>query len=103
MDAHDWSAHAFVSSLASKLKSAPPRPGDAADRSRPSSPPSGFQKLLDDAMRPAILAALLLLLAAAASPAAALYSAGSPVLQLNPNNFKKVSLLPRIQIGSPPI
>ncbi|VAI33009.1 unnamed protein product [Triticum turgidum subsp. durum] len=41
-------------------------------------------------MRPAILAALLLLLAAAASPAAALYSAGSPVLQLNPNNFKKV-------------
>uniref|UniRef100_A0A453KYT0 protein disulfide-isomerase n=1 Tax=Aegilops tauschii subsp. strangulata TaxID=200361 RepID=A0A453KYT0_AEGTS len=41
-------------------------------------------------MRPAILAAVLLLLAAAASPAAALYSAGSPVLQLNPNNFKKV-------------
>jgi hypothetical protein len=40
-------------------------------------------------MRPAFLAALLLV---AASPAAALYSAGSPVLQLNPNNFKsKVS------------
>nr|CAB3453556.1 unnamed protein product [Digitaria exilis] len=38
-------------------------------------------------MRPALLAALLLV-AAAASPAAALYSAGSPVLQLNPNNFK---------------
>ncbi|KAM0855528.1 hypothetical protein ACQ4PT_049714 [Festuca glaucescens] len=40
-------------------------------------------------MRPAFLAALLLV-AAVASPAAALYSAGSPVLQLNPNNFKKV-------------
>lgn len=53
-------------------------------------------------MHPAFLAALLLLFAAAASPAAALYSAGSPVLQLNPNNFKKVSLLPRPQIGSPP-
>ncbi|RLM86728.1 hypothetical protein C2845_PM04G17660 [Panicum miliaceum] len=38
-------------------------------------------------MRPAVLPALLLV-AAAASPAAALYSAGSPVLQLNPNNFK---------------
>ncbi|KAG2643798.1 hypothetical protein PVAP13_2KG348217 [Panicum virgatum] len=38
-------------------------------------------------MRPAVLAALLVA-AAAASPAAALYSAGSPVLQLNPNNFK---------------
>jgi hypothetical protein len=54
-------------------------------------------------MRPAFLAALLLV-AAAASPAAALYSAGSPVLQLNPNNFKKVShLLLQPQIGSPPI
>uniref|UniRef100_A0ACD5XWG4 Uncharacterized protein n=1 Tax=Avena sativa TaxID=4498 RepID=A0ACD5XWG4_AVESA len=42
-------------------------------------------------MRPAFLAALLLVAAAAsASPAAALYSAGSPVLQLTPNNFKKV-------------
>ncbi|CAM0951636.1 unnamed protein product [Alopecurus aequalis] len=40
-------------------------------------------------MRPAILAALLFL-AVAASPAAALYSAGSAVLQLTPNNFKKV-------------
>uniref|UniRef100_A0A0E0M1W9 protein disulfide-isomerase n=1 Tax=Oryza punctata TaxID=4537 RepID=A0A0E0M1W9_ORYPU len=40
-------------------------------------------------MRPVVLAALLLVAAAvAASPAAALYSAGSPVLQLNPNNFK---------------
>ncbi|GJM98644.1 hypothetical protein PR202_ga15673 [Eleusine coracana subsp. coracana] len=39
-------------------------------------------------MRPAFLAALLLVAAAAATPAAALYSAGSPVLQLNPNNFK---------------
>ncbi|KAJ1289905.1 hypothetical protein BS78_02G200700 [Paspalum vaginatum] len=38
-------------------------------------------------MRPAVLAALFLV-AAAASPATALYSAGSPVLQLNPNNFK---------------
>jgi protein disulfide-isomerase A6 len=53
-------------------------------------------------MRPAFLAALLLV-AAAASPAAALYSAGSPVLQLNPNNFKKVPLLLHPQIGSPPI
>jgi hypothetical protein len=42
-------------------------------------------------MRPAVVT-VLLLVAAAASPAAALYSAGSPVLQLNPNNFKsKVS------------
>jgi protein disulfide-isomerase A6 len=42
-------------------------------------------------MRSAVVAALLLV-AAVASPAAALYSAGSPVLQLNPNNFKsKVS------------
>ncbi|XP_040383558.1 protein disulfide isomerase-like 2-3 [Oryza brachyantha] len=40
-------------------------------------------------MRRAVLAALLLAAAAAAaSPAAAFYSAGSPVLQLNPNNFK---------------
>ncbi|KAF0898739.1 hypothetical protein E2562_009345 [Oryza meyeriana var. granulata] len=40
-------------------------------------------------MRHGVLAALLLVAtAAAASPAAALYSAGSPVLQLNPNNFK---------------
>ncbi|PWZ38500.1 Protein disulfide isomerase-like 2-3 [Zea mays] len=38
-------------------------------------------------MRPAVLAALLLV-AAAASKAAALYSSGSPVLQLNSNNFK---------------
>jgi protein disulfide-isomerase A6 len=55
-------------------------------------------------MRPAVLAALLVA-AAAASPAAALYSAGSAVLQLNPNNFKsKVRLasrcLPRRQIGA---
>ena len=50
-----------------------------------------FQKLRGSAMHPAVVAALLLV-AAAASPAAALYSAGSPVLQLNPNNFKsKVS------------
>uniref|UniRef100_A0A0D9XED3 protein disulfide-isomerase n=1 Tax=Leersia perrieri TaxID=77586 RepID=A0A0D9XED3_9ORYZ len=41
-------------------------------------------------MRHAFLAPLLFIAAAAAaiSPAAALYSAGSPVLQLNPNNFK---------------
>uniref|UniRef100_A0A0E0EUB6 protein disulfide-isomerase n=1 Tax=Oryza meridionalis TaxID=40149 RepID=A0A0E0EUB6_9ORYZ len=40
-------------------------------------------------MRPAVAAALLLVAAAvAASPVSALYSAGSPVLQLNPNNFK---------------
>ena len=55
-------------------------------------------------MHPAFLAALLLVVAAAASPAAALYSAGSPVLQLNPNNFKsKVSLASPtlIRIGSP--
>jgi protein disulfide-isomerase A6 len=54
-------------------------------------------------MRPAFLAALLLLVAAAASPAAALYSAGSPVLQLSPSNFKKVPPLLLPQIGSPPI
>ena len=53
-----------------------------------SSPPlPRFQKLRRSAMRPAVLAALLVV-AAAASPAAALYSAGSPVLQLDPNNFK---------------
>jgi len=51
-------------------------------------------------MRPAVLAALLVVAAAAA-----LYSAGSPVLQLNPNNFKsKVRLasrcLLRRQIGA---
>lgn len=40
-------------------------------------------------MRPAVAAALLLVAAAvAASPVSALYSAGSPVLQFNPNNFK---------------
>ncbi|TVU09771.1 hypothetical protein EJB05_43266 [Eragrostis curvula] len=39
-------------------------------------------------MRPRFLAALLLVAATVATPAAALYSAGSPVLQLNPNNFK---------------
>ena len=49
--------------------------------------------------------AALLLVATATSPAAALYSAGSPVLQLDPNNFKsKVSLSSRCplrhQIGA---
>ncbi|XP_039825557.1 protein disulfide isomerase-like 2-3 [Panicum virgatum] len=36
--------------------------------------------------------AALLLAATATSPAAALYSAGSPVLQLDPNNFKSKML-----------
>jgi hypothetical protein len=53
----------------------------------------GFQKLRHSAMRPAILAALVLVAAVAATPVAALYSAGNPVVQLNPNNFKSKVLL----------